>query len=151
MSQKSVWQSHPFLVGALVVIVAALCFVSVAPAVESVSTVGMPTWEVDVVHIAQLLVSAAPVAAIAGFAWSFFGYLRFKVGDDTVNYNLTQLAQTVAWYMAIITPLTYGLTTFNINGVPLGTLVAQAFMTAKAVINQMETAVETEPAPTPPK
>jgi uncharacterized membrane protein len=143
----SVWQSHPFVLGVIIVVVALAFVVSAAPAVQSVNTTGMTGLLLGLVQIAQLLTAAAPVAIIAGFAWTLFGYLRYKAGDNTVNYNLTQLAQTVAWFMGIITPFTYGLNAVNLNGVPLATIIAQAFMTFKAVINQLQTSIQQQPAP----
>jgi type II secretory pathway component PulF len=150
----SVWQSHPFVLGVVAVVVALAFIITVAPAVQAVNTTGMTGLELGLVQIAQLLTTSAPIAIIAGFAWSLFGYLRYKAGDNTVNYDLTQLAQTVAWFMGIITPFTYGLNAVNLNGVPLATIIAQGFMTFKAVINQLQTTTQQNPPPQasdPPK
>jgi hypothetical protein len=149
----SVWQSHPFVIGAIIVVVALAFVITVAPAVQSVDTSGMTGLELGLVQVAQLLTSSAPIAIIAGFAWSFFGYLRYKVGDNTVDYDLTQLTQTVAWFMGIITPFSYGLNAVSLNGVPLATVIAQSFMAFKAVINQLQTSIQQQPvtqAPSPP-
>jgi hypothetical protein len=151
LSQKTtVWQSHPFVIGVIAVVVALAFVVTVAPTVQSVDTTGMTGLELGLVQVAKLLMSSAPIAIIAGFAWSFFGYFRYKVGDNTVDYELTQLMQTIAWFIGIITPFSYGLNAVNLNGVPLATVIAQGFMTFKSVINQLQTVIQQQPVPTGP-
>lgn len=136
MTQKtSFWQNHTFIVG-LIAVAIALVFVSyVAPTIQAVSTVGLPTWEIQLVGIMKWLVDVFPPSIVAGFGWSLFGYLREKAGDTTVNYDLSRLSQTLLWFIGIATPAAYSL-----NNVAWGTGIAAGFMAVKAVINQFVTA-----------
>jgi hypothetical protein len=135
MSQKtSIWTNHAFITGLIAVAIALVFLSAVAPTVQAINTAGMPTWEAQLVGVFQLVVDVFPAGVLAGFGWSLFGYLREMAGDTETEYDLTKLSQTVLWFVGIITPVAYGL-----NNVALGTGIATAFMTLKAVVNQFVT------------
>lgn len=141
MSSKSIWQNHTFIAGVLVVIFV-LGFLSIiAPGVQAISTQGLPTWEAQLIGVLQLILNSAPVAVLAAFAWTLFGYLRYKAGDAAVQYDLTKLSQTVSWFLAFILPLTYA------TSLPLATLTTVLIVGAKAVLNQF-LELMSQPAPT---
>jgi hypothetical protein len=145
LSQKSsVWQNHPFVMGLICVVIALGFVVAVTPSVQTIDTAGMPTWEVELVGVLQLIVNVVPTSVLAGFGWTLFGYIRFKAGDNEVDYDLTKMAQTVAWFTGLITPLTYGLGT---SGLPLGTAITTGIMALKSVLNQLTTAMQQQSTP----
>jgi hypothetical protein len=141
MSSKSIWQSHSFITGVLVVIFA-LGFLSVvAPGIQAISTEGLPAWEAQLIGVLQLIVNNAPTGVLAAFGWTLFGYLRYKAGDAAVEYDLTKMGETTAWFLAFMLPLTYA------SNLPFATLITVVISGAKSVLSQFVDQMK-QPAPT---
>jgi hypothetical protein len=141
--KQSIWQSHSFIAGILIVVVS-LGFISiVAPAVEAISVEGMPDWEAQLVYLSQMIVKALPPGVMAAFGWTLFGYLRYKSGDSAIQYDLTKMSETVAWFLAFILPLTYA------SNTPLAVFITVIISGVKSVLSQVIEKM-THPAPTSP-
>jgi hypothetical protein len=124
-------------------------FQAVAPSVQGISVEGMPTWEAQLVNVLQLVFNTVPPAVLAGFGWTLFGFLRYKAGDDEVNYDLTKMAQTFSWFITIITPMTYGLSQVG-QGVPLSMAITTVIMAFKSVLSQLSTTTQQPGTTLPP-
>jgi hypothetical protein len=113
-------------------------FISVvAPAVQEIDTTYMPTWEVQLVVILKLIVTVLPTGIVASYGWTLFGYIRYKVGDDTITYDLTKLTQTSAWFMSLLTPLTYA------TNPQIAVVATTIIVGIKSVINQFVETMKT--------
>jgi hypothetical protein len=141
MSTKSIWQTHSFITGVLAVIFVLTMLSVIAPGIQAISTEGLPMWLAQLIGVLQLIVNNVPTGVLAAFAWTLFGYLRYKAGDTTVQYDLTKMSQTIAWFLAFILPLTYA------TNLPLATFATVIISGAKSVMNQFIEQMN-QPAPT---
>jgi hypothetical protein len=101
----------------------------------------LPTWEAQLIGVLQLIVNNAPTGVLAAFGWTLFGYLRYKAGDTEVQYDLTKMSETIAWFLALILPLSYA------SNLPFATLVTVIISGAKSVLNQFAEQMS-QPTPT---
>ena len=140
MSSKSIWQTHSFITGVLVVVFALGLLSVITPEIQAISTEGLPMWEAQLIDVLQLIVNNVPTGVLTAFGWTLFGYLRYKAGDTEVQYDLTKMSETIAWFLGFILPLSYA------SNLPFATLVTVIISGAKSVLNQF---VEQMSQPTP--
>ncbi len=125
------FEKQTLLRGALILIVAIAVLEFLQPTVMAIDTSTMPGWESQLVILVQHFFQVTPIALIAGFGWSFFGYLKFRFGDQTVLFEVNKLYSTWMWFEAIIAVVAVGL--------PLSwtTAIAGIIMAVKSILNQM--------------
>ncbi len=135
--------------GALVLIVAVAVLEFLQPAVIAIDTSTMAGWESQFVILVQHFFQVTPIALIAGFGWSFFGYLRYRFGDQTVLFEVDKLYSTWMWFEGVIIVVSVGL--------PLSwtTAITGVIMAVKSILTGMRTpptqpAATTTPGPTGP-
>jgi len=139
------FEKNTLLKGALILIVSLAVLQFVQPAVMSIDTSTLPSWEVQVVVVVQHFFEVTPIALLAGFGWSLFGYIRYKLGDQTVQYEVEKLYSTFMWFEGMIVIVAVGLPA------PLATTIAGIIMAVKSVFNALKTAPTTAmPTPTGP-
>jgi hypothetical protein len=173
---KTPWyQNHTLITGILAVIISLAFLAFVAPTVQSYyhSVFGQPIgstsaiinstsatvvlqyqWENTLVYIGNLLVTSLPVSILAAFAWTLFGYVVYKAGDNEVEYDLTKLTQTITWFSALITPLSFGLGSVLIptvtGSITVAATITTVLMAIKSIINQAQTTAQPTTAPATP-
>jgi len=126
------FEKQTLLKGALILIVALAVLQIIQPAVIVIDTSKLSGWQVDIVAVVQHFFTATPFALLAGFGWSIFGFLRYKFGDPTVQYELNKQYQTFVWFEGIIIIVSAGLPT------PLATAIAGIIMALKSVFNALK-------------
>ena len=131
------------LIYGIIILVAALAVLEfLSPAVMNIDTSTLPGWEAQTVVVIQHFFAVTPVALLAGFGWSIFGFLRYKFGDQTVQYEVTKLYETWTWFEGILVIIAAGLP------LPLSIAVSGVIMAVKSVLNTLRA----PPAgPGPPK
>ena len=105
------FEKQTLLKGALIIIVSLAVLQIIQPTVVSIDISSLPSWQVGVIVVVQHFFRVTPVALLAGFGWSVFGYLRYKFGDTTVQYELTKMNETIVWFEGITIIVAAGLPT----------------------------------------
>jgi len=134
-------EKQTLLRGVLLLIAALAALEFVQPAVMSIDVSALPGWQVQAVIVVQHFFTATPIALLAGFGWSIFGFLRYRFGDPTVQYELNRQYETFVWFEGIIIIVAAGLPT------PLATAIAGVIMAVKSVFNALK---NPPPPPTAP-
>jgi len=131
------------LVQALLILTIALAVLEfTAPSIAAIDTTYLADWEVRLVQIVQYFYNYIPTALLGGFAWSLFGYLRYKFGDESIAYDITKFETTLMWFVGIMTPVCSALPT------ELGLAVTGIIMAVKSILNQLKETQATTPPPT---
>jgi hypothetical protein len=133
------------LLEALLIIVVVLAFLQIlASSVAAIDVSGLSAWEVKLVDIVQyFFVKVLPTALLGGFAWSLFGYLRYKVGDATISYEMNKFSQTIMWWVGIMTPICAALPPEQ------GLAVSGVIMAIKSVVSSLISSLSAPQASTP--
>jgi len=134
---------NTLLQGALILIVALAVLQSLQPAIVDVDTSTFSGWQTQVVAVVQHFFTVTPLALLAGFAWSLFGFLRYKLGDQTVQFEVDKLYSTWMWFEGIIIVVAAGFP------LPLSTAIAAIIMAVKSVLNTIKTPQPLPTAPSP--
>ena len=121
------------LVWTLVFIIAILTLEILQPTILSINAATLPGILKQVMILVQHFFTVTPIALLAGFAWSLFGYLRYKLGDVTVQYDVNKLYETWMWYEGLIILIAVAL--------PPGQAAAitTVIMAVKSVFNKLKT------------
>jgi len=145
--------NEKLLQGILILIVAIAVLEYLSPAVMAidVSTITVD-WEVKAVYMLQSFFRVSPIALMAGFGWALFGFLRYKLGDVTVKFEIQKLYSTWMWFEGAIIIFAAA---FPIE-LSLG--ITAILMAIKSVVNsflqaqvvEAPTPTSTTPTPTPP-
>jgi len=136
-------EKNTLLKGILLLIIALAVLQALQPTVVGIDTASLSSWQIQVVDVVQHFFAVTPIALLAGFGWSLFGWLRYKLGDQAVQFEVDKLYSTWMWFEAIIIVLATGFP------LPISTAIAGIIMAVKSVFNQLK-APSTPTAPRPP-
>lgn len=135
-------EKNTLLKGALILLIALAVLQVIQPTVLTIDTSTLASWQTDIILVVQHFFRVTPVALLAGFAWSLFGFLRYKFGDSTVQYELTKMNQTLIWFEGILIIVAAGLPT------PIALAVSGVIMATKSVLSTYRSV---SPLPTTPQ
>lgn len=122
------------LLEALLILAVALAVLEfVASSIAAIDVTYLSPWEVQLVEVIQYFFKVVPIALLGGFAWSLFGYLKYKFGDATVSYELDKFTATLMWFVGIMAPICAALPPEQ------GLAVSGVIMAIKSVINSFQT------------
>ena len=127
-------EKQTLLKGALIITLALAVLQFFQPAVMSIDTSSLPSWQVNAVIVVQHFFRVTPGALLAGFGWSVFGFLRYKFGDTTVQYELTRMNETLLWFEGITIIVAAGLPT------QYALAISGVIMAIKSVLNTYRSA-----------
>ena len=138
------YQKQTLLRGTIILIIALAALALIQPTIMSIDTSTLTGWQIQIIVIIQHFFTVTPVALLAGFAWSLFGFLRYKLGDANVQYQVTKLYETWTWYEGLLLVIAAGLP------IPYSLAISGIIMATKAVFNNLR-ATAPLPASVPPK
>jgi hypothetical protein len=115
-------------------VVALALFEALAPSIAAIDTSTLTApWEVQLVIVIKYFFRVTPTALLGGFAWSLFGYLKYKFQNGAVSYELDKFTSTLMWFEGIIMPTAVALPQEQ------ALAVAGIIMAIKSVLNQFKT------------
>ena len=117
--------------GAIVLIAILAALEILSPAVLSVETSTMGDLEGKAMAVIKYFFEVTPIAILAGFGWSLFGFIRYKLGDAAVKYEVEKLYTTWAWFEGILIVITVGLP------LPYSTAIAGIIMAIKSAFSTL--------------
>ena len=126
------FEKNKLLEAVLIIIVALAVLEFLAPSIVAIDTTNLVAWQVDVVQVIQYFFNYAPIALFGGFAWSLFGYLRYKFNDPTIAYDIEKFSTTLMWFVGIMTPISAALPK------EWALAVTGILMAIKSVVNQLQ-------------
>jgi hypothetical protein len=126
-------EKQTLLKGTLILIIALAVLQVLTPGVVVIDISSLSGWQLDAVLVIQHFYKVTPIALLAGFAWSLFGFLRYNFGDQTLQYETDKLYQTWMWFEGILVIVAAGFP------VPLSLAITGIIMAVKSVFNQLKT------------
>jgi hypothetical protein len=126
------FEKNKLLEAILIIIVALAVLEFLAPSIVAIDATNLPQWQVDVVQTIQYFFNYAPIALFGGFAWSLFGYLRYKFDNPAIVYDINKFSTTLMWWVGIMTPISLALPT------KWGLAVTGILMAIKSIVNQLQ-------------
>jgi len=126
-------EKQTLLKGALVLIVAIAVLEFLRPAVMSINILELSAWQIQLVVVVQHFFEVTPIALLAGFTWAFFGFLRYKFSDQTVQFEVEKLYITWMWFEGILLLVAAGLP------LPYSIAITGIIMAVKSVLNALRT------------
>ena len=126
------FEKNKLLEAVLIIIVTLAVLQFLAPSIVAIDTSNLAQWQIDVVQTIQYFFNYAPIALFGGFAWSLFGYLRYKFDDPAVVYDINKFSTTLMWWVGTMTPISLAMPT------KWALAVTGILMTIKSVVNQLQ-------------
>ena len=126
------FEKNKLLEAVLIITVTLAVLQFLAPSIVAIDTSNLAQWQIDVVQTIQYFFNYAPIALFGGFAWSLFGYLRYKFDDPAVVYDINKFSTTLMWWVGTMTPISLAMPK------EWALAVTGILMAIKSVVNQLQ-------------